>query len=84
MNGKESEKPWDPGEFRTAHALRDRGLLTITRSGGEVDAQVTEASAYYVQHGHHADNPAHAGEKQAARSHPLHADNTLVAVRRAA
>ncbi|MFP3988803.1 hypothetical protein U9R90_15095 [Streptomyces sp. E11-3] len=31
-NGKESEKPWDPGEFRTAYALRDRGLVTIKRS----------------------------------------------------
>ncbi|WP_236246267.1 hypothetical protein [Streptomyces sp. CC210A] len=66
-NGKESEEPWDPGEFRTAYALRDRGLITIKRSGGEVDAQVSEAGTFYIQHGHHPDDPAHAGEKKAGR-----------------
>lgn len=65
-NGKESED-WDPGEFRTAYALRDRGLVTIKRSGGEVDAQVTEAGTFYIQHGHHPDDPAHAEEEKAAK-----------------
>lgn len=65
-NGKKSEERWDPGEFRTAYALRDRGLVTIKRSGSEVDAQVTEAGTYYIQHGHHPDDPAHAGEKKTA------------------
>ncbi len=65
-SGKESEA-WDPGEFRTAYALRDRGLVTIKRSGGEVDAQVTEAGTFYVQHGHHPDDPAHAKERKAAK-----------------
>ncbi|MEU9000583.1 hypothetical protein [Streptomyces sp. NPDC048551] len=62
-SGKE---PWDPGESRTAYALRDRGLVTIKRSGGEVDAQVTEAGTFYIQHGHHPDDPAHAGEMKIA------------------
>lgn len=65
-SGKESEA-WDPGEFRTAYALRDRGLVTIKRSGGEVDAQVTEAGTFYVQHGHHPDDPAHTKERKAAK-----------------
>ncbi|WP_371603456.1 hypothetical protein OG345_21825 [Streptomyces sp. NBC_01220] len=64
-NGKESEA-WDPGEFRSAYALRDRGLVTIKRSGGEVDSQVTKAGTFYIQHGHHPDDPAHAGEKKTA------------------
>ncbi|MFF8269437.1 hypothetical protein ACF059_18880 [Streptomyces sp. NPDC016562] len=66
-SGKESEEPWDPGEFRTAYALRDRGLVTIKRSGGEVEAQVTEAGTFYIQHGHHPDDPAHAGEEKTAK-----------------
>jgi hypothetical protein len=65
-SGKESEEPWDPGEFRTAYALRDRGLVTIKRSGSEVDAQVTEEGTFYIQHGHHPDDPAHAGEEKTA------------------
>ncbi|MFB7367820.1 hypothetical protein ACFC05_37105, partial [Streptomyces hydrogenans] len=65
-NGKESEEPWDPNEFRTAYALRDRGLITIKRSGREVHAQVTEAGTFYIQHGHHPDDPAHAGGKETA------------------
>lgn len=63
-NGKKSEERWDPGEWRTAYALRDRGLVTIKRSGGEVNAQVTEAGTYYIQQGHHPDDRAHAGEKK--------------------
>ncbi|MFB7133855.1 hypothetical protein ACFCZY_19775 [Streptomyces sp. NPDC056237] len=38
--------------------------MTIKRSGGEVDAQVTEAGTFYIQHGHHPDDPAYAGEKK--------------------
>ncbi|MGW1866144.1 hypothetical protein ACWCPS_11360 [Streptomyces mauvecolor] len=60
---KGSEEPWDPGEWRTAYALRDRGLVAIKRSEGEVDAKVTETGAFYIQHGHHPDDPAH-GEKK--------------------
>ncbi|SEO50340.1 hypothetical protein SAMN05216267_1028102 [Actinacidiphila rubida] len=63
-SGKESEEPWDPGEFRTAYALRDRGLVTIKRSGSEVDAKVTDAGTFYIKHGHHPDDPAHAGEEK--------------------
>ncbi|MFF3764990.1 hypothetical protein ACFYYR_13015 [Streptomyces sp. NPDC001922] len=63
-NGRKSEGPWDPGKFRTAYALRDRGLVTIKRSEGEVDARVTEAGTFYIQHGHHPDDPAHSADKK--------------------
>ncbi|MFZ4273073.1 hypothetical protein ACOZFM_10195 [Streptomyces arboris] len=66
-NDKDPEEPWHPGEFRIAYALRDRGLATIKCSGREVDAQVTEAGAFCLQHGHHPDDPAHAGEGKAAK-----------------
>ncbi|MEV7458832.1 hypothetical protein [Streptomyces rubiginosohelvolus] len=66
-NDKAPEGSWHPGEFRTADALRDRGLVTIKRSRSEVDAQVTEAGAFYLQHGHHPDDPAHAREGKAAK-----------------
>ncbi|MFJ2916652.1 hypothetical protein [Streptomyces sp. NPDC087307] len=69
-NGKESEEPWNPGEFRTAYALRDRGLVTIKRSEGEVAARVTEAGTFYIQHGHHPDDPAHATNKKTAEVKP--------------
>ncbi|WP_343240084.1 hypothetical protein [Streptomyces sp. SID12488] len=49
---------WAPGEWRSAHALRDRGLLTISRSGGDVRIEVTEAGRFYLRHGHHPDDPA--------------------------
>ncbi|MBZ6136578.1 hypothetical protein KVH06_06180 [Streptomyces olivaceus] len=65
-SAKESQ-PWDPGEFRTAYALRDRGLVTIKRSGSKVDAQVTEEGTFYIQHGHHPDDPAHARDEEAAK-----------------
>ncbi|WP_445402149.1 hypothetical protein ACSMX9_11590 [Streptomyces sp. LE64] len=41
--------------------------MTIKRSGSEVDAKVTEAGTFYIQHGHHPDDPAHAGEKKTAK-----------------
>ncbi|MCJ1678248.1 hypothetical protein MTF65_13000 [Streptomyces sp. APSN-46.1] len=42
-------------------------MATIKRSGGEVHAQVTTAGTFYIQNGHHPDNPAHAGEKKIAK-----------------
>ncbi|GHB16051.1 MULTISPECIES: hypothetical protein [Streptomyces] len=65
-NSEKSEKPWDADEFRAAYALRDRGLVTIKRSDGEVDARLTEAGTFYIQHGHHPDDPAHATNKKTA------------------
>ncbi|MFI5803477.1 hypothetical protein [Streptomyces sp. NPDC051561] len=67
-DSKKSQEPWDPGAWRTAYALRDRGLVTIKRSGGEADVRVTEAGTFYIRHGHHPDDPAHAGEKEITKS----------------
>ncbi|MEV1094506.1 hypothetical protein AB0I87_03330 [Streptomyces sp. NPDC049952] len=65
-NSEKFEKPWDDDEFRTTYALRNRGLVTIKRSDGEVDAQLTEAGTFYIQHGHYPDDPAHATNKKTA------------------
>ena len=54
---------------RSTYALRDRGLVTVSRRGGGWRAEVTEAGRFYLQHGHHPDHPAHgrtaAGESKA-------------------
>ncbi|WP_251061420.1 hypothetical protein [Streptomyces sp. ISL-100] len=49
---------WTPGDWRSAYALRDRGLLRVGRRGREVHAEVTEAGRFYLRHGHHPDDPA--------------------------
>ncbi|WP_327745304.1 hypothetical protein [Streptomyces europaeiscabiei] len=51
---------WAPGEWRSAYALRDRGLLTVSRGGDEVRIAVTETGRFYLRHGHHPDDPAFA------------------------
>lgn len=63
----EPEPSWDPSDWRSAYALRDRGLVTIKRGGGEVHTQVTDAGAFYIQHGHHPDDPAQAQDKKITR-----------------
>ncbi|MFD5738586.1 hypothetical protein ACFXJM_11555 [Streptomyces massasporeus] len=59
----------DPGMRRSTYALRDRGLVTVSRRGGGWRAEVTEAGRFYLQHGHHPEHPAHgrtaAGESKA-------------------
>lgn len=47
----------DPGMRRSAYALRDRGLVTVSRRRGEWQAQVTEAGTFYLERGHHPDHP---------------------------
>lgn len=51
---------------RSAYALRDRGLLAITRRRGELLTEVTDAGKFYLKHGRHPDDPAHAEDKPAA------------------
>ncbi|MBP2322654.1 hypothetical protein JOF56_003039 [Kibdelosporangium banguiense] len=41
---------------QSADALRDRGLLDINRRGGW-QATLTDAGAFYIEHGHHPDRP---------------------------
>jgi hypothetical protein len=46
------------GAFKvSAGALRDRGLLAISRRGGQWRASLTEAGRYYLDHGRHPDHP---------------------------
>jgi hypothetical protein len=42
---------------RTVYALRDRGLVVTPRRGGVWCAEVTEAGAFYLEHGYHPDRP---------------------------
>ncbi len=43
---------------RSTYALRDRGLVTVSRRGGGWQAEVTEAGRFYLEHGHHPEHPA--------------------------
>lgn len=56
--GEEDVGAWAPGDWRSAYALRDRGLLRVSRGGGKVFAEVTEAGRSYLHHGRHSDAPA--------------------------
>lgn len=59
LSSGEGPESWKPGDWRSAYALRDRGLLSVRRDGGVADVQVTEAGAFYLRSGHHPDDPAH-------------------------
>ncbi|WP_435610311.1 hypothetical protein [Streptomyces sp. C10-9-1] len=89
-NSKEPGASWDPGEWASAYALRDRGLVVIKRSGGEVQTQVTEAGTFYIQHGHHPDDPTHTGAEKSANGagktggrSPSYNDRPIALARRA-
>ncbi|MEV0065656.1 hypothetical protein [Amycolatopsis sp. NPDC050768] len=43
---------------RSAGALADRGLLVVDRRGGRWRAKITEPGQFYLEHGHHPDDPA--------------------------
>ncbi|MFD3805921.1 hypothetical protein ACFWTC_20430 [Streptomyces sp. NPDC058619] len=51
-----------PGEWRSVYALRDRGLLTVSKRGGDAHVEVTEASRFYLRHGRHPDDPVFADD----------------------
>lgn len=76
----------DPGLRRTAYALRDRGLLEVTRQqNGGVRTQVTEAGVFYLQHGHHPDDPKHTTlepEEGAGKRSMSYADRPVARARR--
>lgn len=42
---------------RSALVLRDRGLISISKAKGVWRAEMTEAGRFYVDHGHHPDDP---------------------------
>ncbi|MFL4950658.1 hypothetical protein ACJ6WE_25690 [Streptomyces sp. MMS24-I31] len=47
----------DPIMRRSTYALRDRGLVTISRRRGEFQTRVTDAGQFYLEHGHHPEHP---------------------------
>ncbi|WP_251072469.1 hypothetical protein [Streptomyces sp. ISL-43] len=49
-------------ERLSAYALRDRGLLVVVRRGGAVRTEVTGAGKFYLEHGHHPEDPRYAAE----------------------
>ncbi|MFJ9357027.1 hypothetical protein [Streptomyces mirabilis] len=51
----------DPGMRRSAYALRDRGLVTVSRHGGGWQTQVTKAGQFYLERGHHPEHPTLGG-----------------------
>ncbi|WP_330299037.1 hypothetical protein [Streptomyces sp. NBC_00503] len=69
-------------ERLSAYALRDRGLLTIGRRSGAVRAKVTEAGEFYLEHGHHPEDPRYAGAPQSgAKRRPVPYSERAVAAR---
>ncbi|MFZ3494114.1 hypothetical protein ACODT5_12965 [Streptomyces sp. 5.8] len=59
------EKPGVASAERlSAYALRGRGLLVVVRSGGAVRTEVAEAGKFYLEHGHHPEDPRHAAALQ--------------------
>ncbi len=51
---------WEPGEWRSAYGLRDRGLLAIQRGEDGAHLQVAEAGTFYLRNGHHPEHRVHA------------------------
>ncbi|MCX5150087.1 hypothetical protein OHB36_25520 [Streptomyces sp. NBC_00320] len=60
--GEEPGVAW--AERLSAYALRDRGLLVVVRRGGAVRAEVTGAGKFYLEHGHHPEDPRYAAERR--------------------
>lgn len=51
---------------RSAGALADRGLLTVSRRGSRWRAEITDSGRFYLEHGNHPDDPALAGSAVAS------------------
>lgn len=57
--GDDISKPEHLGLRRSASAVRDRGLITITGRGVAWRAELTDDGRFYLDHGHHPDDPRH-------------------------
>ncbi|MBB5152932.1 hypothetical protein [Saccharopolyspora phatthalungensis] len=47
----------------SANAVRDRGLITISKRGGVWRAEMTKAGRFYLDQGHHPDDPRYRNER---------------------
>jgi len=56
--GDDLSNPADNSARTSAAALRDRGLLNISRRGGQWKASLTEDGQFYLDHGCHPDHPS--------------------------
>ncbi|GAB2901731.1 hypothetical protein GCM10027074_78560 [Streptomyces deserti] len=77
---------WAAGEWRSAYALRDRGLLTVDKGGGAVRVEVTEAGRFYLRHGRYPDASERAdhGEPSIPAESPTpHSEQPVARARRA-
>lgn len=61
--GEDLSEPEHRSLRHSAIAVRDRGLITISRRGGARRAEITEAGRFYLENGHHPDRPDHVEEK---------------------
>ncbi|MCP3759148.1 hypothetical protein [Streptomyces sp. TBY4] len=69
-------------ERLSAYALRDRGVLAVIRRSGAVRAEVTEAGEFYLEHGHHPEDPRYAAAPQeGARKMPVPYSERALAAR---
>ncbi|MDX2960164.1 hypothetical protein [Streptomyces acidiscabies] len=77
---------WAPGDWRSAYALRDRGLLTVDKGGGAARAEITEAGRFYLRHGRYPDDavPAeHGGSSVPVESSASYGERPVARARRA-
>lgn len=77
---------WAPGDWRSAYALRDRGLLTVDKGGGAARVEVTDAGRFYLRHGRHPDDavPAdHGGPSVPVESSASYGERPVARARRA-
>jgi hypothetical protein len=51
----------------SANAVRDRGLITISKRGGSWQAEMTQAGRFYLDHGYHPDDPRRATQQPKSR-----------------
>jgi hypothetical protein len=64
-------------ERQSAGALANRGLVVVNRRGGGWRTEITEPGRFYLEHGHHPDDPAFAAaEPPSSKQSSPQADTT--------
>ena len=65
--GTEPVSSRTPELATSVYALRNRGLVATPRQDGVWTAAVTEAGQFYLEHGHHPDDPQHSPPAASAK-----------------